>query len=240
MRLDKFMGKIYRFRLPKKIIFGPDSHKKVGEEVKALGGKDVLLVTDSNLSRVGIPEKVEKVVAEESVNVDFFTEVEAEPRLETAEAVAEAARKKRYDVVVGIGGGSVMDMAKVAAMAVTNPGPMRNYVGVGLVKNPSIPKILLPTTSGTGSEVTNIAIVTRVEDEAKTAIVSPYMLGDVAIVDPTFTYTLPPRLTASTGLDALSHALESVMSTKSNPVTDSLALRAIALIFQYLPRAYKK
>jgi alcohol dehydrogenase class IV len=232
------MAKIYNFQLPKKIIFGLNSHRRVRSEVRSLGAKTVLLVTDPNLMKTGIPRKVEEVIIKENINVDIFADVKAEPQLEVAEAVAKAARKKKYDVVIGVGGGSVIDMAKVASMAVTNPGSMRRYLGVGMVEKPGIPKVLLPTTSGTGSEVTNVAVVTIAEEKMKTAIISPYILGDVAIVDPSFTYTLPQHLTASTGLDALSHALEAIMSIDANPITDSLALQAIKLIFTYLSKAY--
>jgi len=239
MNLEKFMKKVYNFQLPQKIIFGLKSYKKAGPEVKAPGGKNVLLVTDPNLTEIGISKKVEESISGEGIEIDVFTEVEAEPRIEMAETIAEVARKKKYDAVIGVGGGSVIDMAKVAAMAIKNPGPMRRYVGVGLVKNPSVPKVLLPTTSGTGSEVTNVAVVTLSDVEVKTAIISFHMLGNVAIVDPSFTYTLPPHLTASTGLDALSHALEAIMSVNANPITDSLALEAVRLIFTHLPRAYR-
>jgi len=239
MWLDKITGRVYSFQLPRKILFGLETSKEVGKEAKALGGLEALLVTDRNLVKAGITGKAEKALADEGVNVNVFSDVEAEPRLEVAEAVAEAARRKRYDIAVGIGGGSVLDMAKVASIAPTNPGPMRRYVGVDLIRKPGIPKVLLPTTAGTGSEVTNIAMVTLVEDEMKTAIISPHVLGDVAVVDPSLTYTVPPRLTASTGLDALSHALEAVMSINANPITDSLALEAVRLIFTYLPEAYR-
>jgi len=240
MQLSKFLDKVYGFQVPKKILFGVGVSEKVGLEVKALAGREVLLVSDQNLRRIGLTERIEETLVKEGLNVNVFSDVEAEPQLEVAEAVAEAARERRYDAVVGVGGGSVLDMAKVAAMAPANPGLMRRYVGVDLVEMHGLPKVLLPTTAGTGSEVTNVAVVTLAEDEMKTAIISPYMIGDVAMVDPSLTYTSPPRLTASTGLDALSHALEAVMSINANPMTDSLGLQAIRLIFTYLSEAYSK
>lgn len=237
LRISEFMGKTYSFQIPKKILFGLEARKKVGVEAKALGGTEALLVTDKNLRKMRLLEGVGKSLSNEGFNVTVFDEVEAEPRLETAETVAKTVRGGRFDLIVGVGGGSVLDMAKVAAIAVTNPGLMRKYVGVNRVRKTGLPKVLLPTTAGTGSEVTNVAVVTLTENEMKSAIISPYMLGDVAIVDPTFTYTLPPRLTASTGLDALSHALEALMSVNASPITDSLALQSIRLIFTYLPEA---
>ncbi len=239
MQLHRFLGKVQSFQLPRKILFGVKASANVGLEAKASGGKRVLLVTDQNLISMGVTAKIEDDLVKEGLKVDIFSNVEAEPRLEVAEAVAMVTRKGRYDIVVGVGGGSVLDMTKVAAISRTNPGPMREYVGVDLVKKPGLPSILLPTTAGTGSEVTNVAVVTVAEEELKTAIISPYMLGHVAIVDPSLTYSMPPRLTASTGLDALSHALEAIISTNANLITDTLALESIRLTFTHMPKAYE-
>lgn len=240
MDLKDVIGKIYSFQLPKKIIFGINSSEMVGLEAKALGGSKILLVTDDNLRRINIAGNVERNLLKEDLSVDVFSDVEAEPSMEVAEKVAEVARGGGYDLVVGVGGGSVLDMAKVASIAATNPKPIRNYVGVNLVERPGLPKILMPTTAGTGSEVTHVAVITLLEEEAKSAIISPYMFGDVAIVDPKLTYTMPKRLTASTGLDALSHALEALMAVNANPVTDALALQSVRIIFENLPKAYRE
>jgi alcohol dehydrogenase class IV len=239
MQTNQPTGKVYSFQLPKKVLFGVKTSENVGLEAKALGGKVALLVTDENMVKMGISGKIEEALVKEGLTVDVFNKVEPEPVIEVAETVAEAVRKRRYNIVVGVGGGSVLDMAKVAAIALTNPNPMRNYVSVDLVKNPGVPSILLPTTSGTGSEVTNVAVVTIAENELKTSIISPNMFGHVAIIDPSLTYSLPPRLTASTGLDALSHALEAILSVNSNPITDALALQAVKLIFNNLLNAYQ-
>ena len=155
-----------------------------------------------------------------------------------AEEAAEHAREVKPDVVVGVGGGSVLDIAKIMSLAPTNPKRIRDYLGINLVENPPLPKILAPTTSGTGSEVTNVAVVSLVEEQLKTSVVSPYNFADVAVVDPLLTVTMPPRTTAATGLDALSHAVEAYMSVESNQITDSLALKAISLIRKHLPEAY--
>ena len=227
----------FGFRLPGKILFGVGVSQKVGSEAEALSGRRILFVTDRNLRRLGITGKIEEALTGEGLDLDVFVDVEPEPSLEVAEVAADAGRKRKHDLVVGVGGGSVLDMAKIAAIAATNPGPMRRYVGVDKVKKPGLPRILLPTTAGTGSEVTNVAVVTIAENEEKTAVVSPYMLGSVAMVDPSLTYALPPSLTASTGLDALSHALEAVMSVNANPITDTLAYQSVALIFSHLAKA---
>jgi alcohol dehydrogenase class IV len=239
MQMNQTTSKIHNFQLPRKVIFGVKASENVGSEARTLRGKEAFLVTDRNLEKIGLSGKIEEALVRHGLKVELFDEVEPEPVLEVAETVAEAARKTRCNIVVGVGGGSVLDMAKVAAMSMKNLGSMRGYVGVDLVKKPGVPSILLPTTAGTGSEVTNVAVVTIAEDELKTSMVSPHMFGHVAIVDPSLTYGLPPRLTASTGLDALSHALEAIISLNANPITDALALQAVKLIFANLLKAYK-
>lgn len=238
MDLNALMEKTYIFQFPRKIIFGINSSKTVGSEVKALNGSRVLLVTDNNLRALGVTREVEETLSDEGLVFEVFSDVEAEPSLEVAESIAEFARNGKYDIVVGVGGGSVLDMAKVASIAVTNPGLMRSYVGVDLVKKPGLPKILIPTTAGTGSEVTRVAVITLEEEEVKSAIISPYLLSDTSIVDPKLTLSMPQKIAASTGLDALSHALEAVMAVNANPLTDALALQAIKIICEYLPRSY--
>ncbi|MEM3816038.1 MAG: iron-containing alcohol dehydrogenase, partial [Candidatus Bathyarchaeia archaeon] len=239
MDLNALIGKTYIFQLPKKIIFGMNSSRLIGVEVKALSGSKVLLVTDNNLRTVGVTREIEEVLSEEDLVFEIFSDIKAEPNIEFAEKVAEFARKNRYDLVVGVGGGSVLDMAKVASIAITNPGSVRSYIGVDLVKKPGLPKILMPTTAGTGSEVTRVAVITLEDEEAKSAIISPYLISDVAIVDPKLTFSMPQKITASTGLDALSHALEAIMAVNANPITDALALQAIKVISEYLPRSYR-
>ncbi|MEM4461859.1 MAG: iron-containing alcohol dehydrogenase [Candidatus Bathyarchaeia archaeon] len=229
----------YEIKLPKKIVFGIGSLDKLGLEAKTLTeGRSTLIVTDENIARIGIASRVERVLLDEGFKIEIFDKVESEPSIDTAEAISRYARSARFDIVIGVGGGSVMDMAKIASIASTNPKPVRNYIGINLVEKPGLPHILIPTTAGTGSEATDIAVVTLPEDEVKSSVISPYLLPDTALIDPSLTYTLPPRITASTGLDAISHALEALMSVNSNPITDILALEALKLAYRYLPEAY--
>ncbi|MEM1531081.1 MAG: iron-containing alcohol dehydrogenase [Candidatus Bathyarchaeia archaeon] len=237
MDLTAIVGKTYTFQFPKKIVFGIGSSRRVGLEARMLGGNRALLVTDDNLRRLGITKDIEEALLEEDLTVEVFSDIETEPSMEMAEKMAEVARNGKYDIIVGVGGGSVLDMAKIASIAPTNPGSMRKYVGVDLIKKPGLPKILVPTTAGTGSEVTMVAVVTLTDEETKSAIISPYMLSDVSIVDPKLTYSMPRKLTASTGLDALSHALEAMMAVTANPLSDALALKAIKMIIECLPKA---
>ncbi|MCS7112940.1 MAG: iron-containing alcohol dehydrogenase [Nitrososphaerota archaeon] len=230
----------YEIKLPRKILFGIDSLGRLGSEARVLTeGRCALIVTDENIVRIGIARRVEDTLLDEGFKVEVFDKVEPEPSIDTAEAISKLVRSSKFDLVVGVGGGSVMDMAKIASIASTNLKPIRSYIGVNLVEKPGLPHILVPTTAGTGSEVTDIAVVTIPEDEIKSSMISPYLLPDVAIVDPSLTYTLPPSITASTGLDAISHALEALMSVNSNHITDIVALEALRLAYRYLPEAYR-
>jgi alcohol dehydrogenase class IV len=227
---------MYAVMLPKRIVFGVGIEEKIGAEAKGLGAKKALVVTDTAIKEVGLLERVEKSLRE-VVDVDIVGNVEPEPTLAAAETVAEAARAAKYDLIVGVGGGSVMDMAKVASAAVSNPDQgVSDFLGANKIVNPSVPKILVPTTAGTGAEATPFTLV--IVSEKKKAIASPYNLADVVFIDPAFTATMPPKVTASTGMDALSHAIEAFLSTGSNPLTDSFALEAIRKIADNLEMAF--
>lgn len=226
---------MYAVQLPKRVVFGGGIEEKIGAEAKGLGGTRALIVTDGTMQRLGLCGRVEtplKAVAE----VDIFDAVTSEPTLEDAELVASTARRADYDVIVGVGGGSVLDMAKVAAAAAANPEQQaRDFLGANKIAKPSVPKIFIPTTAGTGAEATPFALV--IVEGKKKSIASPYNLADVVLLDATFTATMPPRITASTGMDALSHAVEAFLSLGANPLTDSFALEAIRKITDNLEEA---
>jgi alcohol dehydrogenase class IV len=227
---------MYAVQLPKRVVFGEGVEEKIGAEAKGLGAKKALIVTDATIEKTGLLEKVENPL-KEVMEVDVFDKVEPEPALGAAETAAAAARAAKYDLIVGVGGGSVMDMAKVASAAASNPEQgVSDFLGANKIANPSVPKILVPTTAGTGAEATSFALVI-VEDKKK-AIASPYNLADIVLIDPTFTATMPPKVTASTGMDALSHAVEAFLSTGSNPLTDSFALEAIRKIADNLEEVF--
>ena len=158
--------------------------------------------------------------------------------MKVASSVTRAVRSSDFDLVVGVGGGSSLDMAKVASIMKINPGSPSEYIGVNRVEERGIPLIAVPTTSGTGSEATSTIVI--VHEGRKTGITSPPVMPSVAIVDPNLTVTMPPRVTANTGLDALSHAVEAYMSVDANPLSDALALEAIGLIADNLTVAYSQ
>jgi len=226
----------YAIQLPKRVVFGSGIADKIGGEAKLLGGKRALIVTDETMEKMGLCDKVEKPLREVLEEVDVFDKVESEPTLATADEVVRAS-KNNYDMVVGIGGGSVLDMAKVASAAAANPEQEASaFLGANKIKNPSVPKILIPTTAGTGSEATPFALV--IVEGKKKAIASSYNLADVVFIDATFTATMPPRVTAFTGMDALSHAIEAFLSLGANPLTDSFALEAMRKISNNLEEAF--
>jgi alcohol dehydrogenase class IV len=226
---------IYALQLPKRIVFGIGIVEKLGAEAKALGATKALIVTDETIQKLGFCTRVEKSLRE-AVDVDVFDNVESEPSLEDAEIVASTSRGN-YDLIVGIGGGSVLDMAKVSAAAAANQEQrVRDFLGANMITNPSVPKILIPTTAGTGAEATPYALVS-VEGRKKT-IASPYNLADVVFIDASFTTTMPPRITASTGMDALSHAIEAFLSRGANSITDTFALEAMKKIADNLEEAF--
>ncbi|PXF52341.1 MAG: alcohol dehydrogenase [Candidatus Methanophagaceae archaeon] len=226
----------YAIQLPKRVVFGSGIADKIGGEAKLLGAKRALIVTDETMEKKGLCDKVEKPLREVLEEVEVFDKVESEPTLAIADEVVRAS-KNNYDLVVGIGGGSVLDMAKVASAAAANPEQEASaFLGANKIKNPSVSKILIPTTAGTGSEATPFALV--VVEGKKKAIASSYNLADVVFIDATFTATMPPRVTAFTGMDALSHAIEAFLSLGANPLTDSFALEAMGKISNNLEEAF--
>ncbi len=219
-----------------RIIFGVDSINGIGGIALEFGRKFMLL-TDSALERAGILAKVTDRM--KGLEVVVHTIEPHEPYLEDAEGVAAAARASGCEGVIGVGGGSVLDLAKIASIAPMNPGPMEGYLGRGKLLKKGLPLIAIPTTSGTGSEVTQ-AIVLSTQDGVKVAIWDPRAMPDVAIVDPTLALSMPPSVTASSGIDALSHSIEALMSKLANPVTDCLAVESIRMIFGSLPKAFAR
>jgi alcohol dehydrogenase class IV len=218
------------FRTPNVLITGIGSVAQVGDQAKKLGARKVLVITDKILNQTGLVTKVTVPLEAEGIQVAIIDEVIPEPPFENLEQIARGIRDQGYDAFIGIGGGSALDVTKALAIMMTNTGDVRELVGIEKVKNKGIPFILIPTTAGTGSEVTYNAIFTDIRDNVKKGIVSPYLLPDVAIVDAELTVTVPPHVTASTGMDALVHAVESYTAQRASELTDGIALHAIQLI----------
>lgn len=220
----------FTFQTTKSILAEPGSSARIGELVKGLGCKSVLLVTDPGVQKAGLLEAGLKGLEKEGVAVTLFTDVQADPPVSVIDAAVKAAIDAKVDGVVSIGGGSSMDTAKLVALLAVGKEKLSDIYGVGFVKGPRLPLVLAPTTAGTGSEVTPISIVTTGEDEKK-GVVSPVLLPDWAVLDADLTLGLPSAVTAATGIDAMVHAIEAYTSKRlKNPLSDTLAREALRLL----------
>ena len=234
------MTKVNTFQSPNKIMFGNGAVSHVGEEARKLGAEKALIVTDEGVIKAGLVQGVEESLGLQKVEVAIFDKVEAEPPARIVDECAQVARDKGHDIIIGIGGGSSLDVAKGASIVATNKGRALDYAGIDMVPHSGLPKILLPTTAGTGSEVTRVFVITDEGDNIKKAVYSDFVLANVAIVDPLLTMSMPPVVTADTGVDALVHAIEAYVSVNATPFSDVLTIEAINLIAENLPAAYAK
>ena len=217
-----------------KIVLGVGAVERLGSVLQGLGIRKVLIVTDRFMADMKRVDPILRQLESGGVDFDVFTGVEPNPTEKNAEDCGRALIAGKFQGVIGFGGGSSMDVAKAGAILVTNPPPIKRYLGLGNVPEPGIPVIAIPTTSGTGSETTNIAILKDDQAGTKGGIVSPHVIPSVAIVDPALTLSLPPRLTASTGMDALCHAVEGYTSLKATPFTDMVHREAIRRVARSL------
>ena len=229
--------KIISLRTPHLILAGIGASERLGNEANGIGAKKALVVTDKGVIDSGIGKKIKDLLEKEEINVEIFDQVISDPDIACAQACIEIAKKDRFDLIVGVGGGSSMDIASITSVMLTNPGTVYDYFGINLVKNPGIPTILIPTTAGTGAEATPNAILTDTKEKLKKAIVSPYILPRVTIVDPLLTLSMPPSVTSSSGIDALTHAIESYTSNNATILTDLFAKEAMILIGRSLRTA---
>ncbi|MET3291889.1 UNVERIFIED_CONTAM: alcohol dehydrogenase class IV [Brevibacillus sp. OAP136] len=223
------------FAAANKLVTGRDSLSVLPNEIARLGVERPLIVTDNILIQAGVVAQVEALLP---MSAGIFSDVNPEPEIEIVDLCLRKIREGNHDGLIAVGGGSVIDIAKAASVMATNEGSIEQYVGTNLVKKPGLPLIAIPTTAGTGSEVTNISILSDKKEQVKKGIVSPYLLPDVAIVSPLMTLTCPPSVTAASGVDALVHAVEAYISKFASPVTDALAIGAMKLIAVHLPKAY--
>jgi alcohol dehydrogenase class IV len=230
---------IYQIMLPGKVRFGVGSLDTIGDEANQLAAKHALIITDPGVYQAGIADSVKERLSQAKLSVDIFSEAEPEPTFPRLNAAAEQFGKESYDLLVGVGGGSSMDTAKGLSVLLAHGGKGQDYGGIDKVPGPGIPVFTLPTTAGTGSEVTNIAIFGDPKKGRKLGIVSRHLLARLALVDPTLTYGCPPKVTAASGIDALVHAIECYTGTKANTFSDPLALEAMRLIAGNLRTAVK-
>jgi len=230
--------KAFNFNTAPRIVFGEGSLARIGEIAAAQLGKRVLLVTDPGLIKVGLIAPALASLEAAGVAVRVYSDVEADPPEPVVMACTSAAQDFKAEAVIGLGGGSSMDVAKLAALLAPGREKLADIYGIGNAKGPRLPLLLAPTTAGTGSEVTSVSIVTTGTAEKK-GVVSPLILPDVALLDPDLTLGLPPAVTAATGIDAMVHAIEAYASASpaNNPVSRTLAREALRLMGAALEKA---
>ncbi|AFP29321.1 iron-containing alcohol dehydrogenase [Marinobacter sp. BSs20148] len=231
----------FTFNTTKSIICEPGSIKRLGTLVRAQIGKSVLLVTDAGLIKAGLLGAATDSLTQAGVSYRVFDGVVADPPVSVVEAALAEARAANIDGVIGFGGGSSMDVAKLVALLIGGGEKLEDVYGVGQAKGQRLPLIQIPTTAGTGSEVTPISIITVGETEKK-GVVAPQLLPDIALLDAELTLGLPAPVTAATGIDAMVHAIESYTSASANnnPVSRALAREALRLLGANIETAVKK
>ncbi len=229
------------FRAPSRVWYGAGAAGRIVECTQELGLRPgrTLLVTDAVVERLGLARDVAAALGGAGFEIERYSDIPGEPSVEVADAAAALARRLSPTLVVGVGGGSVMDVAKLSAALVRNPGSVIEYTHVTgrRFTEPAVPTVLVPTTAGTGAEASQNAVVTA---GARKAFANnhPHLLAAGVILDPRLTHSLPPAVTAHTGLDALSHCVEGMLSLNATALTDSTATQGIRLIVGALPRAY--
>lgn len=220
----------FDFTFPTTIMFGRGRINEIGAIIASRKIKKVMMVTDKGLIKAGLIDPIRRILESEKIDVILFDEVEPNPRDTTVQRAAERARQGNVEALVAVGGGSVMDTAKGAGVVLTNGGIINDYAGWQKITKPILPLIAVPTTVGTGSEVTAWSVITDTKRHYKMDIGSGYLAPAVALVDPDMVAGLPADIIASTGMDALTHAIEGYTVNCSEPITDAIGLYAIEMI----------
>lgn len=227
----------FQFNLPTRIEFGNGKIKELGRCIRELGGTKALVVTDQGIVKSGILKTVTEMLEANAVAYAVFDQVKPNPRDVDCMEAYRIAREAGVDVLIGLGGGSSMDTAKAVGTLLTHGGQISDWYGLNVLQEPITPLLCIPTTAGTGSEVTFFSVITDTETKLKMNILDTRLAPRIALLDPELTVTLPSHVTASTGMDALTHAIEAYTCNISEPITDALALYAIDQIVRYLPIA---
>jgi len=229
----------FDFHSTRSILVERGGAANLAKIIQARGGKSVLIITDPGVLSAGLLSQSQQGFKDLGIALDVFSQVQADPPISVIENAVNAAQQCRADYIVGFGGGSSMDVAKLVALLATGKEKLSEVYGVGVAKGPRLPLILVPTTAGTGSEVTTISIVT-VSDSEKKGVVSPHLLPDLALLDAQLTLGLPSHVTAATGIDAMVHAIEAFTTKRlKNPISDCLAKEALRLLASNLHRAVR-
>ena len=228
---------VVKFFMPAISLMGADCLKDAGDQVGELGFKKALIVTDKVLGQIGIVKKVTDVLDNKNIEYAIYDETKPNPTVKNVNDGLALLKEKECDFVISLGGGSAHDCAKGIALLATNGGEIKDYEGVDKSKKPQLPMVGINTTAGTGSEMTLFAIITDEERHIKMALVDKHLTPIIAVNDPMLMLAMPKSLTAATGMDALTHAIEAYVSTSATPITDACAEKAIELISNYLVNA---
>ncbi|MDD4370360.1 MAG: iron-containing alcohol dehydrogenase [Anaerostipes sp.] len=224
----------FNFTLSTHIIFGKNSIEKLPELLKELNAKKIMLIYDGGVKAAGISEIVEKQITKEGNESVIFDKVFPNPTDELVEEAAEIAIKQKVQAIVAVGGGSAIDLAKAVNILLTNEGPINRYSGMNQVKNATKPLIAIPTTAGTSSEITDVIALIDTKKVCKYVIIGKNVPATHSIIDPCFTKTMPASVTAATGMDAMTHAIESYLSVMASPVTDFQSLKGLEILSENL------
>ena len=230
----------FEFQVTTHIIYSRGSSRSLGEIVSRFGKKRYQLVTDAGVAGAGILDGLLESLKLAGINTVIFDEVEVNPTVQTVDKACKQYENEKCEGVIAVGGGSPMDTGKTVGILATNPGSASEYLGPanwGKVKNPAVPVICIPTTSGTAAEITDVTVLSDPANKVKLGIFSPYIAPAVAVLDPCLTVSLPPEPTRDSGLDALTHAIESFISINSWNATNALNLKAIELVGLHLRNA---
>ncbi len=228
------------FSTTPRIIMGRGAVERIGDEVKNRRIEKVLIVTGPVVRAAGLTDPLEASLKKAGIAFAVFDRVEPDPRYEIVSDCVDMIKSESPGLLIGLGGGSPIDLCKASAIMAANEGSVIDYVGIDMIPNPGLPTIMIPTTAGTGSEVTPIAILSDEGEKLKKGIVSRYMYPSAAILDPELTFGLPPSVTAATGMDALIHAIEAYTSVNATGMTEMYCVRAMELIYNNLRIAYAK
>ncbi|WP_035268052.1 iron-containing alcohol dehydrogenase [Desulfitibacter alkalitolerans] len=231
------MEKVFSFFMPTINLMGPGAVNQVGEQVKNLGGSKALIVTDKVLNELGMAKAVKAILESAGIQVVVFDGAEPNPTDKNVEAGLDVFKKEKCDIIISLGGGSPHDCAKGIGIVAANGGKINDYEGVNKSTKPMVPLIAINTTAGTASEMTRFCIITDTDRHIKMAIVDWRCTPSVSINDPLLMMKKPSDLTAATGMDALTHAVEGYVSPIATPVTDAAALHSIKLISENLRNA---
>ncbi len=234
-RLSNMQVDPFDFQSRTRVVFGPGSVTRAGELVRALGAQHVLLVTDAGIMAAGHAARVQNGLETAGLPVTLFDKVKANPTTRCVEDCVAVAKAADIDLIIGLGGGSSMDTAKGCNFILTNGGQMKDYWGVGKATKPMLPFIAIPTTAGTGSEMQSAALIADEQTHQKMACLDPKAAARVAILDPALTLSQPPRVTASTGMDAVAHAVETAVTTKRTPLSLMYSREAFRLCVRAFP-----